>query len=167
MRRDGAARSRSGRVFSELLLLGLAAAGNLKVQPGACIRPVSMCGNPRYSENFRRLLNRHAAKIAESYKLGFDGIFFLEFLQGLIEGDQFLRRHAGWQVGDLDLNPLKLAAVLDTLLAPGVFHEDALHGFGCRSEEVPPAIPLVELVRIHQTKVRFMDEGGSLESLTW
>jgi len=26
--------------------------------------------------------------------------------------------------------PLKLAAVLDTLLAPGIFHEDALHGFG-------------------------------------
>src|SRR5262249_48404129 len=57
------------------------------------------------------------------------------------------------------------AAPLPSFLAPGVVDENAAHRFGRGGEEVSAAVPVLDLVHVHQPEVRLMDQGGGLEGL--
>src|SRR5262249_36762401 len=50
----------------------------------------------------------------------------------------------------------KMPAVFGTLFAAGDFDEDAPHGLGRGGEEVPPAVPVLCLLEIHNPYVSFM-----------
>ena len=60
---------------------------------------------------------------------------------------------------------LEVAAVLAALLPPGVFHEDAAHGFRGGGEEVAAAVPVPRLLDVHQPQVRLVDQRGRLQRL--
>ena len=113
------------------------------MQEGSCVRPVSMGGNARDAKHFRRLFDRHAAEVSQGNESRLDGVLLFQFLQSFVQRDQFLGSHAGWQASDFDINPLQLAAVLDSLLSTGVFHQDAAHGLGRGGEEVAATVPVL------------------------
>lgn len=57
------------------------------------------------------------------------------------------------------------AAVFVALLATCLLDENAAHGLGGRGKEVPAAIPVLRLVRIHKAKIGLMHERRCLQRL--
>lgn len=89
-----------------------------------------------------------------------------KFGEGLIEGHQVrwgLRpRH---QVGGkFILN--SIAAMLESILPPSVFHQDSAHRFGGCCEKVSSPTPFRRSFVFGQTHVRFVNECRGLKSLT-
>ena len=66
-------------------------------KPGSGVCPVTMSGDPGDAEYLAGFLNGHASEVAEDDQLGFDGVFCFKFFQGGIQGNQFIRGHAGGQ----------------------------------------------------------------------
>ena len=88
-----------------------------------------------------------------------------ELVEGLVQGQQHRLRlgHAELQVIEADAQPV--ATAFDAPLAAGVLDEDAAHGLGRRGEEVPPAVPVLRLLHVHQPQVGVVDQGRRLQRL--
>jgi hypothetical protein len=83
----------------------------------------------------------------------------------LIQGEQVVVARFPEAQGLVQADAAPPAAMLGPPLAPGLVDEDAAHGLGGGGEEVAPAVPVLDLVHVHQPEVRLVDQGGGLEGL--
>ena len=65
----------------------------------------------------------------------------------------------------IERNLLPIAPVLGASLAARIVNQDAAHGLGRRGEEMPSTVPVLDVLRTEQTKVRLMNQGRRLECL--
>ena len=68
-------------------------------------------------------------------------------------------------LGLVQVQPPAGPAVLVAALAAGVLHEDAPHGLRGCGEEVAAAIPALRLIGVHESQVRFVDQGRGRQRL--
>ena len=116
-------------------------------------------------ERFGGFLQREAGEVAQLDESGLGRIFSLELFEGLVEGQEVLGRVVvlGGEQGagfEFDLPPV--AAALLTLTPAGPVDEDPAHSLRGRREEVPPAVPALDLLRVHQPHLRFMHQRRRL-----
>src|SRR3954465_2451327 len=64
-----------------------------------------------------------------------------------------------------EINVLLAATALERLLPPCVLDQDASHSLRGCGEEMPAAGPVLRTA-IHQSQIRFMNEGGRLKRVT-
>ena len=67
--------------------------------------------------------------------------------------------------GFIEIDAAPLAAVLFPALAASLFNEYPPHGLGRRREEVPAAVPALDVLCVYQPQIRLVDEGRRLEGL--
>src|SRR5207244_4414953 len=60
---------------------------------------------------------------------------------------------------------LQVATALLTFLKPSVFNEDASHGLGCSGKEMAAAVPVLDLVGVHQPYVGLVNQGSGVQRL--
>ena len=51
------------------------------------------------------------------------------------------------------------------LSPPGLLDQNPPHRLGCSGEEMPTAVPVLSLFRIHEPEIGFMDQGRGLQRL--
>jgi hypothetical protein len=98
--------------------------------------------------------------------LGLLGINLLESCESLVQRHELLRTlDAGNLVGrQADAAPI--ASLLGRLLLPCMFDQYPPHRLGRSPEEMPPAVPLLSLINIHQTQIRLMHQRRRLQRLS-
>ena len=104
-------------------------------------------------------------KKRSSTSLALSGSWSANCLQGLVQGQELLRRPAGAEGVEFRVLAPPSAAVLLAPLAAGILDQDAAHGLGGGGEEVPAAVPAPILRRADEPEVRLVDQGGGLERL--
>jgi len=55
--------------------------------------------------------------------------------------------------------------VFGPAFSSGVVDQDAAHGLGGGGKKVPPTIPILAVVRLHEAQIRLMNQGRRLERL--
>ena len=104
--------------------------------------------------------------MAQLDKLGFDRVFFPKQIEGFIQGQKVFAELRCSQLDVVEVVTHESAAVLTGTLAAGIVDQDAAHGLGRSGEEVPPTVPTIIVFATEQTKIRLVDQGRGLESLT-
>jgi len=71
-----------------------------------------------------------------------------------------------WRMGDrgdlFQTDMHSVAAVFGPLFTNRIIHQNPPHGLGGSREEMPPAIPVLRLVDIHQAKIGFVHQCRGL-----
>src|SRR5262249_31887000 len=144
-------------------------------QPGAGEGPVALGGAQRNVEGLRRLLEREAGEEVELDDLGHARLLSVEVFQGFVESDQLLVRRRADQLALEQINALPVAAALEALLRARLLDQDAAHRFrggekkvatvGKRSRPGSASPVSILLPALHQSQVRFMDQGRGIERL--
>ena len=129
-------------------------------QPGAGEPPVSLGGGDGDPQGGGHFGHGEPGKEPEFHHLGLDGSPFGESVEGIVQGEEFVRGGGRREVDECD--PPPAAPVTDPALAAGGVDEDATDGFGGGGEEVPAA---VELLVPDEPEVRLVDEGGGVEGV--
>src|SRR5438034_164256 len=110
-------------------------------QPGADIAPLPVQRPLRQAEDFRRLVRRQPAEVAQQHDLRLDGVLLFQIIQGLVDGEDVVRRRLQDGPGLVQLLAAPAAAPHRAGLAPGLLDEDVAHGAGGGEEEVLPRLP--------------------------
>ncbi len=108
-----------------------------------------------------------AREIAQLDQFRANGIVSLEIFERLIERQDIdVRRLVGDQT-EIDLRPPPIPAALEASLPASAIDHNPAHGLGRGGEEVPAAIPMLDLFGIDQSNVGLMHECSRLERLAW
>ena len=100
--------------------------------------------------------------VAELDDLGDFGLLMDELFQRGIESQQLVAVVLVGNVELIEIEPLAPAAVAEPLAAAGAFDEDAAHGLGGGREEMPAAVPVLRLLDIDESQIRFVNQRGGL-----
>src|SRR5262249_42880848 len=148
------------------LFRGASVPVQLPEQPGTGESPVTLGGRTGDAEYLGRFLEGASREDTEFHDLGLLRMLLFELIQCVVQGqqiDRILARAAGqFRV----FNTVETASPFLRAVAAGVVDEDAAHGLGGRGEEMPAGIPILGLLRVHQTEVSLVDHGGGLKRLT-
>jgi hypothetical protein len=90
---------------------------------------------------------------------------FSKFRDRLVDQQQLVGRGGGRQVRAVQIDSPDLTSAFPSLLAASVFDENGPHGLGCGSKEMASAVPVLDLVDVHQADVRLVDQRRGLERL--
>src|SRR5439155_924004 len=121
---------------------------------------------PRKPQHVARFLDGQSAEQVEMCDLRGCVVFRSEPDQNLVQRqEQFGILSEGAYLVE-QFEPDAIAAALDPASRSGAFNQNPPHGLGCRREEMPPAIPALGLIRVHQPQIYLVDERGGLERLT-
>ena len=116
---------------------------------------ISRCG--RNAEHLAGLVHGQSRKVAQLDELCGGSILMGQLGQGLIEGQELIRRSCSSEVDGVDVEPLAAAAVLFRAFLPRPINEDAAHGLGSGRKEMRAAIPALNLLHIYQAEVSLVD----------
>ena len=130
------------------------------------VSPFAIDGCARDSKRLAGFLKGHTSKDMQFDDAGCRWIAFGQSSHGLIDGQDGLRLRADWLGHIQQLAPLTVTAEADTLLPAGIFDENPTHGLGGGSEEVAPAVPVLGLLPVHQTKIGLVNQRRGLEGLS-
>jgi hypothetical protein len=119
-------------------------------------------GNPQHLSCF---LRGHSNEVAELDEFGFLFVLGGEFVQGLVDGQQFVVLRGGCNLNFLNVDPCLTAAVARCASAPCVFDQDPPHRLCRCAEEMRAPVPTLALVA-RQPQPRLMHQGGRLQSLS-
>ena len=112
-----------------------------------------------------RFVHGHAGEQAKLDDLGRRRIVLGEATERIIQGDDLVRSRAGQPIPFRQLDPLPPSSVDLGSFSARAVDQDAPHGLGRGSKEVAAAVPVLGLVHVHQTEIRFVDQGCGLEGL--
>ena len=70
--------------------------------------------------------------------------------QCLIQREQFVSGLWHTKLQRIEIKTLPVTAPIEPSPLAGLLDENAAHGLGGRGEEVPPAVPVLCLLRVHQ-----------------
>src|SRR6266567_4105065 len=73
----------------------------------------------------------------------------------------------GYPIGLAEFHMHLAAAMFFCFLAPGTFDKDSAHGLCGGGEEVAAAVPVLNLLQVHESNVGLMDQTCGLERLSW
>ena len=136
----------------------------LPVEPGPRKSPTSFDGRLRNAQKLRDFLVREANEEAQVDQFGQSGVLSGQFLQRLVNREQFLVAGCRRYLHVLNVHASLAAAVAQGASAPGVFDENAAHRLSCGAEEVGAPVEL--WVRIaDQPQPGLVDERGGLQRL--
>src|SRR5262249_21188977 len=99
-------------------------------------------------------------------QLGTGRIYLSQLVQGVVEVEQLVRRFRQGDVDVFEAQSPPAAAALEPAPVAGAVDEDAAHGLGGGSEEMPAAVPVPFLVVPDQAQVGLVNQGGGLERLS-
>src|SRR5262245_696653 len=133
-------------------------------QPGPDVAPLPVQGARRQAEDFRRLIRRQPAEVAQQHDLRLRGVLFLQLFQGLVDGEDVLRGRLDDGTGLVQLLAPPPAAPHGAGLAPRLLDEDVAHGAGGGEEEVLPRLP-GDVALVGQAQVGLVDQGRRLQRL--
>ena len=137
------------------------------MQPNSGGGPIAFCRRHRNAQRRGCLFEGHPHKKPQLDELSLPRRFGFQHGEGLMNGKNPLGLLASDWIGlsfiDVEAHPV--AALAFGSLAPRLIHENPSHGFcGC-GKEVPPRIPMLDLVYIDETKVGIVDQCCRLQSL--
>src|SRR5262249_28096148 len=135
------------------------------VKPGSGERPVSVGRAPGEPEGLGGFSLSEAREEPELYEVRADRVLTLELLQRLIECKNVNVRSLTGNLAEIDLNPLTAASAFETSFVAGAVDDNPAHGFSRGGEEVTAAVPLRDLLDIHEAKIGLVDQGRGLERL--
>src|SRR5262245_50511493 len=115
-------------------------ASDLTMQPSPRERPIPESRNSRNIQDFGRLFNGEAAKIAKRDELGLERVLLAKFFEGLVERDQLIALHPRGEIRQIHLDAIKFGAVLQPILAPSILHENPPHRFCSGGEKVAAGV---------------------------
>src|SRR5262245_35938207 len=144
---------------------GVAFAGHLAAEPGAGEGHLAIGGGPREAEDFAGLFDAQPGEVMQLDELAAEGVVAGEAVQGLVQGEEVIRRGEGDGLGLLEVAAAVPPASLLGALATGAIDEDPAHGLGRSGEEVAPAVPPPGLLGIDQPEIRLVHQRGRLERL--
>lgn len=130
------------------------------------VGPVFVGGRAGDADCLGSVLDGQTGKIVELNQSS--GLWILggQTGQGFIDVEQLLSRRGETDINGVEWDTSTPAAALVGLLASGLIHEDAAHGFGRGGEEMAAAVPLLLLLVVaHEPQISFVNQGGSLECL--
>src|SRR5262249_33728355 len=135
-------------------------------QPGPDVAPLPVQGARRPAEDFRRLIRRQPAEVAQQHDLRLRGVLFLQLFQGLVDGEDVRAGRLEDSTGLVQLLAPPPAAPHGAGLAPRLLDEDVAHGAGGGEEEVPPRLP-GDVALVGQAPVRPVERRRRLQGLPW
>src|SRR5262249_33435802 len=127
--------SKTSHPFSEIAW-GFLLRSDFPVEPGAGVVPVAVGGGKGNAQRFGGLVHGQAGEVAELDQRGLDAVLPGEFIQGLVQGQEVVGRPGRRRLGEVQVEPLPVAATTEGLLAAGLLDQDAAHGLGRGREEV-------------------------------
>jgi hypothetical protein len=136
----------------------------LALQPGLAKAEVAADGLDGYVQKFRRFLSRETAKEAHLNDPGFTRVLFFQLTERAIQIEKGVRAGIARLSGILKSHFDVAAATFAGIPHAGMVHQDLAHELGGDAEKVCPAA-VVRLILTDQPHIRFMDEGGRLESM--
>lgn len=77
----------------------------------------------------------------------------LQPAKGFVDGKKLLGRSTTYKIEFLEINS---RPVFSSRLAPSILDQGPPHGLCCRPKEVTPAVPVLNLLDIHEPHVSFM-----------
>lgn len=120
------------------------------MEPGAGERPVAVSAGHAQLERFRGLFDAQAGVKAELDELAGRWIHAYELLERFIQSEQFFRGFVGRRIDLIEGNALAVAPSFQGELFAGAVDENATHGLGGGREEMPPAVPALRPLNIHE-----------------
>ncbi len=134
-------------------------------QPRTSKRPVTFGSTGRDAKRGGCFVNRKTCEEPQFYHFHTIGILRSEFFKALIDGKQFFGLGVCCQFHRTEVNPVLLAASLQTALISGSIHQNPPHRLGGGGEEVPTAVPVLRTLGVDKPNVSFMDEGSRLQGM--
>jgi len=139
-------------------------ATQLGAQPGAGEGPKSLRFAQRQPQDLGCLFHREAHEIAQFDHLRRERFLQRETFEGLMNGQQFIRRSGGNEPRLPIRVGLGEAPPFARPPAAGPVDQDAPHRFGGDGEEMATVLPTLVLIG-RQTQPDFMNQGGGLKCL--
>src|SRR6516225_10827346 len=133
-------------------------------QPGPDVAPLPVQGARRQAEDFRRLVRRQPAEVAQQHDLRLQRVLFFQLFQGLVDRQDVLGRRLEDGTGLVQLLAVPPAAPYRAGLAPRLLDEDVAHGAGGGEEEVLPGLP-ADVALVGQAQVGLVDQRRRLQGL--
>ena len=113
-----------------------------------------------------RLRDAQSCEVAELDQFGRCGIFFLQAIECVMQGDQVVTIHRdGYGLNPVILT-LHLAAMLDTSFPSRVFDQDPPHRFGSGTKKMAFAVPLHFVAAAGEPQEGLVNQRGRLKGLT-
>lgn len=140
----------------------LPGARNFVEKPRAGVAPEILGGAWRDAKGAGGVFVGQADEVAQLDQFGLNLIFGGEFVQRLVDGEQFVIALRCGDVQPGHVNALLAATVAHGLFAAGAFDQDAPHGFRRCCEEVCAVRKFWGVVAC-QPQPGFMHQGGGLE----
>jgi hypothetical protein len=140
-------------------------AGQIALQPGAGVRPVSFDGSHRKPEVLGDLRAGHAGKESQDHDLGGTRVDGFETRQRGFERQEIFDRHragGGRLEKVVENDGLNAPTALLTLLMASMIDEYPSHGLSAKRESVRLALPFRAAV-VLQSDPRFVNERSRLE----
>ena len=138
--------------------------GQLAEEPGAGDFPVAHDGIGGDFHHLGGFFDAEPAEEAEFDDAGLSRIDLGEGVERVVEGDEFARFHLRDVERLGEIEGLGFGATLGRDAAAGAVEQDAAHEGGGDGEEVRPMLP-VQLARVHQAEIGFVNEIGALEAM--
>jgi hypothetical protein len=136
------------------------------VKPGPSNSPITLHGFRRDTYNRRSFLHAEAAKKAEFHNTALSRIDFCKPLECRIQGDNVRRFIICGHHGVLKWNTHPVTAPFPSSVAARVVNKNPAHHLGRNAQKMCPVLP-VHSTLLDQTQVRFMNQGGGLQSMVW
>ena len=150
-----------------LHILRIARFVDVTVQTDFRVSPVAVGSWSGNSQHGGGLLVGKTGKKPQFHQIGFDGIFRCKLVEGLVERQQVLHRCRCQGVGLLKIDTVHFTTAFLALPSTSAFNKDSTHRLGSRSKEVTAPVPRLGICDVDKPKVRFVDEAGCLQRLTW
>src|SRR5262245_2929143 len=121
-------------------------------QPGSGVGPQEVGGTGRNAQGPGCLVARQTGEKAQLDELGRSRIGSRQLVQELINFEKVIARLLAKGGGLVQVDADPLAAALDAALAAGLLDQNTAHRLSGRCKEMPPAVPVLCLLDIHQTQ---------------
>ena len=134
-------------------------------QPTFGICPVFACCRRGDIQNLRGLLNRQPGKKTQFDQFRLAGINAGKFLQHFVQCQDIESGIIKLGFEFRHIQTMELSGAEFAYVAP--FRSGSADGFGSRRKEMAPIIPSAVRIGAHQTQIRFMNQRGRLQCLSW
>ena len=126
------------------------------------VNPYPVDTSARNAENSGSFRERQPSEEPQSDQIRSFRVRVGQCVQGFIHAKNIIDTVVCDQVGVWKPDPVLLASVLEPLLLACSLHQDPPHGLGRRPEEMPPAVPVLGLLHVHQPHIRLVDQSRGL-----
>ena len=132
-----------------------------RVQPGACIGPVTLGHRARDAQQIGGFLQGETGKIAQLDQFCFFAVLAGQLRDCFVQGQDVILEAPSEGTHDRGRSRRSVPAVLGPPLAAGIVDQDAPHGFGRGGKEMPAAVPVLAFFAAHKPQIDLVHRAPS------